>query len=174
MPRKVVPVAMNGVTGRMGYNQHLVRSLLSIRDEGGVRLDDGTVICPEPVLVGRSEQRLRAIADRHGLERWTTSLDEVLADPAVPVYFDAQVTAAREPSLAAAIAAGKHVYTEKPVADSLEGALRLAAAAAGAGMTHGVVQDKLFLPGVVKLRRLIRAGFFGRVLSVRRVEVPRR
>jgi predicted dehydrogenase len=167
MTRKVVPVALNGVTGRMGYRQHLVRSLLSIRDEGGVPLDDGTVIYPEPILVGRSEQRLRAIAERHGLERWTTSLDEVLSDPAVPVYFDAQVTAAREPSLAAAIAAGKHVYTEKPVADSLDGALRLAAAAREAGITHGVVQDKLFLPGMLKLRRLVKEGFFGRVLSIR-------
>jgi predicted dehydrogenase len=167
MTRKVVPVALNGVTGRMGYRQHLVRSLLSIRDQGGVPLDDGTVIYPEPILVGRSEQRLRAIAERHGLERWTTSLDEVLSDPAVPVYFDAQVTAAREPSLAAAIAAGKHVYTEKPVADSLDGALRLAAAAREAGITHGVVQDKLFLPGMLKLRRLVKEGFFGRVLSIR-------
>ena len=167
MSRKVFPVAMNGVTGRMGYRQHLVRSLLSIRDQGGVPLDDGTVIYPEPILVGRSEQRLRAIAERHGLERWTTSLDEVLSDPAVPVYFDAQVTSAREPSLAAAIAAGKHVYTEKPLADTLAGALRLAAAAQAAGITHGVVQDKLFLPGMVKLQRLIREGFFGRVLSVR-------
>jgi predicted dehydrogenase len=167
MSRKVVPVAVNGVTGRMGYRQHLVRSLLSIRDQGGVPLDDGTVIYPEPILVGRSEQRLRAIAERHGLERWTTSLDEVLSDPAVPVYFDAQVTSAREPSLAAAIAAGKHVYTEKPVADSLAGALRLAAAARAAGITHGVVQDKLFLPGMLKLQRLIREGFFGRVLSIR-------
>jgi predicted dehydrogenase len=167
MSRKVVPVAVNGVTGRMGYRQHLVRSLLSIRDQGGVALDDGTVIYPEPILVGRSEQRLRAIAERHGLERWTTSLDEVLSDPAVPVYFDAQVTSAREPSLAAAIAAGKHVYTEKPVADSLAGALRLAAAARAAGITHGVVQDKLFLPGMLKLKRLIREGFLGRVLSIR-------
>jgi predicted dehydrogenase len=167
MSRKVVPVAMNGVTGRMGYRQHLVRSLLSIRDQGGVPLDDGTVIYPEPILVGRSEQRLRAIAERHGLERWSTSLDEVLSDPAVPVYFDAQVTSARERSLAAAIAAGKHVYTEKPVADSLAGALRLAAAARAAGITHGVVQDKLFLPGMLKLQRLIREGFFGRVLSIR-------
>src|SRR6185437_16947481 len=167
MSRKVVHVALNGVTGRMGYRQHLVRSLLSIREQGGVQLADGTLVYPEPVLVGRSEQRLRAIAERHGLERWTTSLDEVLSDPAVEVYFDAQVTSAREPSLAKAIAAGKHLYTEKPVADSLEGARRLAAAARDAGITHGVVQDKLFLPGVIKLRRLIREGFFGRVLSIR-------
>jgi predicted dehydrogenase len=167
MSRKVVHVALNGVTGRMGYRQHLVRSLLSIREQGGVQLADGTLVYPEPVLVGRSEQRLRAIAERHGLERWTTSLDEVLSDPAIEIYFDTQVTSAREPALASAIAAGKHIYTEKPVADSLDGAVRLAAAARAAGIVHGVVQDKLFLPGIIKLRRLIRDGFLGRVLSVR-------
>src|SRR6201997_4176027 len=129
MTRKVINVALNGVTGRMGYRQHLVRSVLSIREQGGVQLADGTTIYPEPILVGRSEQRLRAIAERHGLERWSTSLDEVLSDRDVEVYFDTQVTSAREASLAKAIAAGKHVYTEKPVASSLGGALRLAAAA---------------------------------------------
>jgi predicted dehydrogenase len=167
MTRKVIHVAVNGVTGRMGYRQHLVRSLLAIREQGGVRLDDRSTVCPEPILVGRSEERLRAIAERHGLERWTTDLAEVLADPAVDVYFDAQVTSAREASLMRAIEAGKHVYTEKPVAGSLDGALRLARAAKAAGTTHGVVHDKLFLPGVIKLRRLVGAGFFGRVLSVR-------
>ena len=167
MSRKVVQVAMNGVTGRMGYRQHLVRSLLSIREEGGVRLSDGTVVYPEPVLVGRNEERLRAIAERHGLDRWTTDLDEVLGDPSVEVYFDTQLTSLREASLLRAISAGKHVYTEKPVAESLPGALRLAKAARAAGITHGVVHDKLFLPGVIKLRRLVEAGFFGRVLSVR-------
>jgi predicted dehydrogenase len=165
--RKVLHVAMNGVTGRMGYRQHLVRSLLSIREQGGVRLADGTTVYPEPVLVGRSEARLREIAERHGLQRWSTSLDQVLADPEVEVYFDAQVTSAREASLSQAIAAGKHVYTEKPVAETLDGALRLARAAREAGRTNAVVQDKLFLPGVIKLHRLIRAGFFGRVLSAR-------
>jgi predicted dehydrogenase len=167
MARKVLHVALNGVTGRMGYRQHLVRSLLSIREQGGVPLADGTTVYPEPVLVGRSEARLREIAERHGLVRWSTSLDEVLADPEVEVYFDTQVTSAREESLARAIAAGKHVYTEKPVAGSLDGALRLARAAREAGIIHGVVQDKLFLPGVIKLRRLVRSGFFGRVLSAR-------
>ena len=167
MARKVIHVAVNGVTGRMGYRQHLVRSLLAIREQGGIRLDDGTVLYPEPVLVGRSEERLRVIAERHGLARWTTSLDEVLADPDVDVYFDTQVTSARETALARAIAAGKHVYTEKPVAHSAAAAFGLADAATAAGITHGVVQDKLFLPGMIKLRRLLREGFFGRVLSVR-------
>jgi predicted dehydrogenase len=167
MSRKVVHVAMNGVTGRMGYRQHLVRSLLSIRDQGGVILSDGTAVIPEPVLVGRNEQKLRDIAERHDIKRWTTSLDEVLGDPAIDIYFDAQVTTAREACLRQAIAAGKHVYTEKPIAESLSGALNLACAAATAGITHGVVQDKLFLPGVIKLRRLVKDGFFGRVLSIR-------
>jgi predicted dehydrogenase len=167
MTRKVIAVAVNGVTGRMGYRQHLVRSLLSIREQGGVPLSDGTLLYPEPILVGRSEERLRAIAERHGLDRWTTDLDEVLADPSVEVYFDTQVTSLREASLLRAIAAGKHVYTEKPVAESLDGALALARAARAAGITHGVVHDKLFLPGMIKLRRLVESGFFGRVLSVR-------
>jgi predicted dehydrogenase len=167
MTRKVIHVALNGVTGRMGYRQHLVRSLLSIREQGGVQLEDGTTIFPEPILVGRNEERLRAIAERHGLERWTTSLDEVLGDPEVDAYFDTQVTSARETALLQAIEAGKHVYTEKPLAGSLEGALRLARAAKAAGVTNGVVHDKLFLPGVLKLQRLIHEGFFGQVLSVR-------
>jgi predicted dehydrogenase len=167
MTQKVVHVALNGVTGRMGYRQHLVRSLLSIREQGGVRLGDGTTLYPEPVLLGRDERRLREIAERHGLERWSTSVDEVLADPEITVYFDTLTTSAREASLTRAIAAGKHIYTEKPIAGSLDGALRLARAAGAAGIVHGVVQDKLFLPGMIKLRRLIREGFFGRVLSVR-------
>ena len=176
MPSKTVVVALNGVTGRMGYNQHLVRSLLAIREQGGVLLPDGTSVIPEPVLVGRNEEKLRAIAERHGLPRWTTSLDEVLADPSVSVYFDTQITSEREPALLRAIAAGKHVYTEKPVAASLDGAVRVARAAraaqtAGAGQTagvvHGVVQDKLFLPGMIKLRRLVKDGFLGRILAIR-------
>jgi len=167
MTRKVITVALNGVTGRMGYRQHLVRSLLAIREQGGIRLDDGSCLYPEPILVGRSAERLRAIAERHGLDRWTTSVDEVLSDPAVDVYFDTQVTSAREVALMQAIEAGKHVYTEKPVAGTLDGALRLARAAKAAGITHGVVHDKLFLPGVMKLQRLLGSGFFGRVLSVR-------
>jgi predicted dehydrogenase len=149
MARKVIQVAVNGVTGRMGYRQHLVRSLLSIREQGGVELSDGTLVYPEPILVGRSEERLRVIAERHGLDRWTTRVDEVLADPSVEVYFDTQATSLREASLLAALSAGKHVYTEKPVAESLAGAVRLARAAQAAGVTHGVVHDKLFLPGVI-------------------------
>jgi predicted dehydrogenase len=165
--RRTIGFVLNGVTGRMGYRQHLVRSLLALRQEGGLTLDDGTLLWPEPILVGRNEARLRAIAERHGLERWTTSLDEALAAPDVEIYFDAQVTPARADALRAAFAAGKHVYSEKPVAERLDEALALARAARDAGVKHGVVQDKLFLPGLRKLRRLVESGFFGRILSVR-------
>lgn len=167
MTRKTVRIAMNGVTGRMGHRQHLVRSILALREEGGLDLGDGTRLWPEPVLVGRREQALRELAARHGLEHFSTDLDAVLADPATDVYFDAQVTSAREDALRKALAAGKHVYTEKPSATSAEAALDLARRARDAGVKHGVVQDKLFLPGLRKLRRLIDGGFFGRILSVR-------
>ncbi|MFJ5291829.1 Gfo/Idh/MocA family protein [Streptomyces sp. NPDC088348] len=167
MTRKTVRIAMNGVTGRMGYRQHLVRSLLAIREEGGLDLGDGTVLWPEIVLVGRREHALRAMAEKHGLDHWSTDLDAVLADPAVDIYFDAQVTSAREEALRKAIAAGKHIYTEKPTATDLDGALELARLAGAAGIKHGVVQDKLFLPGLLKLKRLIDGGFFGKILSIR-------
>jgi predicted dehydrogenase len=165
--RRVVGIAMNGVTGRMGTNQHLVRSILAIRSQGGVTVPDGPPIWPEPLLVGRSEEKLRALADEHGLERFTTSLDEAVADPSCEIYFDAAATAARAEGMETAIAAGKHVYCEKPSAPTLESALRLARLACDAGVRHGVVQDKLFLPGLRKLRALIDDGFFGRILSVR-------
>ncbi|MEU9980199.1 Gfo/Idh/MocA family oxidoreductase [Streptomyces sp. NPDC050856] len=167
MTRRTVRIAMNGVTGRMGHRQHLVRSLLAIREQGGLDLGDGEVLWPEPVLVGRRERALREIAERHGLTEWTTDLDAVLADDRTDIYFDAQVTSARAAALGGAIAAGKHVYTEKPTATDLAGALELARLARAAGVKHGVVQDKLFLPGLRKLKRLVDGGFFGEILSVR-------
>ena len=167
MGDRVLGIAMNGVTGRMGYRQHLTRSVLAIRDSGGVELPDGSRIVPEPVLVGRSERKLRDIAERHGIERWSTDLDSVLSDDNIPVYFDAQITHAREAAVRSAIAAGRHVYVEKPTAGTLDAALDLAELAERAGVRNGVVQDKLFLPGLIKLRRLLDSGFFGKVLSVR-------
>ncbi|MDX3077036.1 Gfo/Idh/MocA family oxidoreductase [Streptomyces sp. MI02-7b] len=158
---------MNGVTGRMGYRQHLTRSILEIREQGGVMLPDGRRLQVEPVLVGRDERRLREIARRHMVRRWSTDLTEVLKDPSVDVYFDAQVTTARPAALRAAIAAGKHVFVEKPVAPTLDEAVELAALARDSGLVAGVVHDKLYLPGLLKLRRLIDEGFFGRVLSLR-------
>ncbi len=167
MGRHRVGVIMNGVTGRMGQNQHLIRSILAIRAQGGVPIGVDEVIWPDPVLVGRDERRVRAVAEAHGLERWSTDLAACLANADDAVYFDAQTTAQRAPALRAAIAARKHVYCEKPTATSLEEALELVRLAQAAGVKHGVVQDKLFLPGLLKLKRLVDAGFFGRILSVR-------
>ncbi|HZV51180.1 MAG TPA: Gfo/Idh/MocA family oxidoreductase [Candidatus Dormibacteraeota bacterium] len=162
-----VGVIMNGVTGRMGTNQHLVRSILAIRDEGGIDLGDGRVIWPDPILVGRNPEKVESLARRHGIERWSTDLDACLADPEDSVYFDALATRVRPRTVAAAIAAGKHVYCEKPVAPDLDSALDLARRAHAAGVKNGVVQDKLWLPGLVKLKRLVDQGFFGRLLSAR-------
>lgn len=158
-------VLLNGVTGRMGYRQHLLRSVLAIREQGGVELPDGRRVQLEPVLAGRNAAKLKDLADRHGLTAWTTDVDSALAD--VQIYFDAQLTSAREPAVRAAIAAGKHVYAEKPLAETLPSALELAGLARDAGICHGVVHDKLFLPGLRKLQRLVEGGFFGRILSVR-------
>ncbi|HSZ41897.1 MAG TPA: Gfo/Idh/MocA family oxidoreductase [Trebonia sp.] len=165
MTRKTMTIAMNGVTGRMGYWQHLVRSILAIRADGGLSLPDGTVVWPEPVLMGRDGEKLRVIAARHGLDRYTTDLGAAL--DGADIYFDAQLTGVRVPAVRRAIAAGKHVYVEKPSAPTLAEALELARLARDAGVAHGVVQDKLFLPGLRKLRRLVDGGFFGRILSVR-------
>ena len=162
-----VGIVMNGVTGRMGTNQHLVRSINAIRAQGGVVLDAGTRIVPDPILVGRNADKVRALAEAHGVARWTTDLDAALADPADTVYFDAASTGLRAGLIRKAIAAGKHVYTEKPVATNVADALDLYQRAEAAGVKHGVVQDKLWLPGLLKLRRLIDSGFFGRILSVR-------
>ena len=167
MARQTIGIIMNGVTGRMGTNQHLARSIMAIREEGGVALGDGNVIWPEPLLLGRNPQKLAALAERFGLPRWSTDLDACLEDPAAQVYFDAQVTSARAEPTRRAIDAGKHVYVEKPLADDLETCLELARLAAKAGLKNGIVQDKLFLPGMRKLKRLVDAGFFGRILSVR-------
>jgi predicted dehydrogenase len=158
---------MNGVTGRMGGNQHLARSIAAIRAEGGVPLSDGTAIWPDPILVGRNSEKLSRLAATHGIERWSTNLAECLANGDDTVYFDAQTTELRAPALRAAIVAGKHVYCEKPVATDVASALDLVRHAKARGVLHGVVQDKLFLPGIVKLRGLIDSGFFGRILSVR-------
>jgi predicted dehydrogenase len=158
---------MNGVTGRMGMNQHLIRSIVAIRDQGGVTLKNGDRVMPDPILVGRNSEKLAALAKTHGLTRFTTDLEGALKNPEDTLFFDAATTQLRAQLLRTAMAAGKHVYCEKPVADNLADALDLVRAAKKAGIKHGVVQDKLFLPGLLKLRMLIESGFFGRLLSVR-------
>ena len=163
----LVTIAMNGVTGRMGRNQHLERSIIAIREQGGVARPDGSVIRVRPVLVGRNAAKLAELAATYGVEDTSTDLDSVLADPSVDVYFDAQTTDRRADAVIRAIKAGKHIYCEKPLAEDAATARTVAAAAEDAGVIAGIVQDKLFLPGLVKLRRLLDSGFFGRILSVR-------
>lgn len=167
MAQHRVGIIMNGVTGRMGTNQHLVRSIVAIRDQGGVKVDEQTTIMPVPILVGRNEEKLRKLAEAHGISRWTTDLDGALANPDDTLYFDSQQTLLRADGIRKAIAAGKHVYCEKPTAVDTKTALELARLAREAGVKNGVVQDKLFLPGIMKLKRLIDGGFFGRILAVR-------
>jgi predicted dehydrogenase len=162
-----IGIIMNGVTGRMGTNQHLIRSIVAIRNQGGVALPNGDVIMPDPILVGRQEHKLQALAEAHGISRWSTDLDKCLADPNDPIYFDSQTTVLRAESVRKAIKAGKHIYCEKPTASTFEDALALAREVRAAGLKNGVVQDKLFLPGLLKLKRLVDSGFFGKILSVR-------
>ena len=151
----------------MGTNQHLVRSILAIRKQGGVRLAADETIVPEPILVGRNPDKLRVLAEEHGVRNYTTDLDSALADSRYGVYFDATTTDQRVAGVRRAIAAGKHIYAEKPTAMNLAEALSLFREAQAAGVKNGVVQDKLWLPGLVKLKYLIDRGFFGRILSVR-------
>jgi predicted dehydrogenase len=167
MAQKRIGIIMHGVTGRMGTNQHLVRSILEIRRQGGVALQDGTFLMPDPILVGRNAQKLEQLAKQHGVARWTTDLNSALKNPVDGIFFDAASTQLRPKLLKQAIKAGKHVYCEKPVATTLAAAIDLYKAAKKAGIKHGVVQDKLWLPGMRKLAKLRDQGFFGRILSVR-------
>jgi predicted dehydrogenase len=160
-------IVMHGVTGRMGLNQHLVRSIVAIRNEGGVALPNGDRVMPDPILVGRNAEKVAALGRQYGIERTTSDLDAALADRNDAVFFDAATTQMRADLLTRAIQAGKHVYAEKPVADSLDKALALAKLAKEKGIRHGIVQDKLFLPGLRKIAMLREAGFFGRIFAVR-------
>ncbi|KAA3660248.1 MAG: gfo/Idh/MocA family oxidoreductase [Chloroflexi bacterium] len=167
MKEHTIGIIMNGVTGRMGTNQHLIRSILAIREQGGVQISPEETIMPDPILVGRNRAKLEKLAQTYGVSRITTDLDEALADPYNQIYFDALLTNLRVPAVRKAIAAGKAIYCEKPTADSLEDAIGIYKEAKAAGLKNGVVQDKLFLPGLQKLKYLIDTGFFGEILSVR-------
>jgi predicted dehydrogenase len=162
-----IGIIMNGVTGRMGTNQHLVRSILAIREQGGVRLNDGTCLMPDPILTGRNEEKLKALAEKSGVEKYSTDLDAVLADDSYAVFFDASGTPYRVGFLERAIAAGKHIYCEKPTAVDPAEAYRIAEVAEEAGVKNGTVQDKLWLPGIQAFLKLKKEGFFGEILSVR-------
>jgi len=160
-------IIMNGVTGRMGTNQHLIRSICTIRDQGGVQISPDEKITVDPILTGRNEDKLKSLAEENGVSRWTTNLDEALADAGNQIFFDASSTLHRARFVELAAKAGKAVYCEKPTAVTTEEALRLAQICEDAGVKNGVVQDKLWLPGIRKLKKLIDDGFFGEILSVR-------
>jgi predicted dehydrogenase len=162
-----VGIVMNGVTGRMGTNQHLMRSIKAIIDQGGIKLSEREIIMPDPVLVGRNPVKLAKLAERSGVDKWTTDVEAAIADDHNVIYFDAQTTDRRYEWVGKAIDAGKHVYCEKPTALSTENAVALYEKAEAAGVKHGVVQDKLWLPGLLKLQALRDTGFFGEILSVR-------
>jgi predicted dehydrogenase len=158
---------MNGVTGRMGTNQHLMRSIVAIIKQGGVQVSPSEFIMPDPILVGRNEIKLKKLAELSGVEKWSTDLDSVMGDPNYQIYFDAQTTGRRAKAVIQAAKTGKHVYCEKPVATDTATALELYRVCEEAGVKHGVVQDKLWLPGLLKLKRLMENDFFGKILSVR-------
>jgi predicted dehydrogenase len=162
-----VGIIMNGVTGRMGTNQHLLRSIAAIIKAGGVQAGAAGVIMPDPILLGRNPDKLKSLSDLSGVDKWSTDLDACLNDSKYDIYFDAQITGLREESIRRAIAAGKHVYCEKPTATDTRTAVDLFRSCRAAGLKNGVVQDKLWLPGLIKLRRLIENDFFGRILTVR-------
>jgi predicted dehydrogenase len=167
MAQQRLGIIMNGVTGRMGMNQHLIRSILAIRAQGGVALKNGDRVVPDPILVGRNEAKVAELAKTNGITRWTANLNAALKNREDTLFFDAATTKLRAKLLHKAIAAGKDIYCEKPIAENLKDAVAVARAAKKAGVRHGVVQDKLFLPGLLKLRTLIDSGFFGRIISVR-------
>lgn len=167
MAEQRLGIIMHGVTGRMGYNQHLVRSILAIRDQGGIMLKNGDRLVVDPIIVGRNADKMEALAKKHNIARWSDDLDAALANPDDAIFFDAGTTLMRAGLLEKALAAGKHVYCEKPTSDDLEVAVNLAKTARASGLKHGVVQDKLFLPGLMKIKMLKDSGFFGDILSVR-------
>ena len=167
MATQRIGIIMHGVTGRMGYNQHLIRSIQAIIQEGGLVLSNGDRLIPDPILVGRNAKKMEALAEEQGIARWSDNIEQCLANTEDTLFFDAGTTQMRSELLSQAIRAGKHIYCEKPSADTLENALGVARLARQKGVKHGVVQDKLFLPGLLKLKSLIDSGYFGRILSVR-------
>lgn len=173
MTKSCLTIAMHGVTGRMGTNQHFIRSILALMRQGGVALASGERLQIKPILVGRSEAKIRHLAETVANREigssvdWTTDLESLLTDANVDIVFDASSTLQRAAVVRRAAAAGKAIYCEKPIATRADEAYELADLVETAGVKNGVVQDKLWLPGMRKLRMLRDQGFFGRILSVR-------
>jgi predicted dehydrogenase len=173
METKTIGVILNGVTGRMGTNQHLIRSILAIMKHGGVKVSDDLRLMPDPILTGRNADKLRELAEAHGPAitgkplKWTTDLAAPLGDSKYPIFFDASGTLQRARFIEMAVKAGKSIYCEKPTAVETSEALRLAELCESAKLKNGVVQDKLWLPGMRKIKMLRQQGFFGDLLSVR-------
>ena len=167
MKQHTIGIIMNGVTGRMGTNQHLLRSIAEIRKQGGLKISADELIMPDPILVGRDAYKLEKLCKQSGVTKMTTDLDEALRDPNNTIYFDSQTTGRRAEGVRKAVKAGKHIYCEKPIAVDTKTALELYKLCTDAGLKNGVVQDKLWLPGIIKIKRLIQQGFFGEILSVR-------
>jgi predicted dehydrogenase len=163
---KDIGIIVNGATGRIASTQHLTNALVPIRAEGGLAVG-GDRLMPRLLLCGRDEKRLAALARENGIDRWTTDLDAALSDPAYSIFFDAAATVQRMPTLTKAVAAGKHIYSEKPVALSVSDGLALLAAVRARNLKHGAVEDKVFLPGLQKLGQLAKQKFFGRVTGFR-------
>ena len=167
MATRTLRVAMDGVTGRLGTNQHLIRSVLAIRKDGGLALRNGDRLIPEPVLLGRNPDKLAGLAAAHGGLAWSADAAATLADTSIDIYFDTSATGGRVERALRAIAAGKHIYLEKPIADSAQAAMAIVRAAQTAGVKAASVQDKVYLPGFHKLHKVRDSGFFGRILSAR-------
>jgi predicted dehydrogenase len=167
MKEHKIGIIMNGVTGRMGTNQHLLRSIAEIIKQGGVKINSNEIILPDPVLIGRDENKLKRLCGMSGVKKMSTDLDQALADSHNIIYFDSQTTGRRAEGIRKAVNAGKHIYCEKPIAVDTKQAMELYQLCKNSGVKNGVVQDKLWLPGIIKIKRLIQQGFFGKILSVR-------
>ena len=159
-------VILSGVTGRIGVNQHLGRALVPLRDTPIV-LANGNHLVIDPVLVGRNAAKLEQVAKRFGIERWTTDLDAALSDTRDTLFFESATTNLRFDNVRRALAAGKHVFCDKPLSPTHAQALQLTEIAQRARLKNGVVMANLWLPGLRKLKTLTDAGFFGRVLHIR-------
>ncbi len=173
MQTRRIGIIMNGVTGRMGTNQHLFRSIVAIMKQGGVRVSPELTLMPDPILTGRNENKLKPLAERAGKElgttplKYTTDIQKALDDDNYEVFFDASGTLQRAGFIEMAVKAKKAIYCEKPTATETKEAVRLAKLVEEAGLKNGVVQDKLWLPGLRKVEMLKQLGFFGKILSVR-------